>query len=476
MLPKEQRLNLVTAARVFSFSSWNGMEVRRLPDFLTRFLSSRIFLLSLALGFAQFFLFSFSPRAWTQRSCSIAKAKSSQLLRVYVADLPREFHHGLLESYCRSQNCCSTGEYPTNPLLKQHSAEFWLLRDLLDSPSKKKENFVRVWDSRLADVVFVPFFAALSAQIQLRGGHRGEFRKKSSKNSDFDRQRRVVELVTSSLEWRRSNGVDHVFVLADPMAMWHVREQISTAMFLVVDFGGWYLEDAKNKLNSSTIIQHSQVSPIKDVIIPHTHLLPPLKIADDQHRTVLLYFRGARHRHRSGLVREKLWKILDNEPEVLLEKGLPDDAGLAEATRGMRSSEFCLTPAGDTPSSCRLYDAIASLCIPVIVSDDIQLPFEGFVNYEEFCVFVSTRDATQPGWLVQKLRSIGSEERSTMRQTLSRVQRYFEYDNALTDGAVSLIWSKIHSKVPMIKESIARFRRNRKSGSLPSAKRCHCVS
>jgi hypothetical protein len=38
-------------------------------------------------------------------------------------------------------------------------------------------------------------------------------------------------------------------------------------------------------------------------------------------------------------------------------------------------------PAGDTPSSSRIYDAIANLCIPVIVSDDIELPFEDLLDY-----------------------------------------------------------------------------------------------
>jgi hypothetical protein len=37
-------------------------------------------------------------------------------------------------------------------------------------------------------------------------------------------------------------------------------------------------------------------------------------------------------------------------------------------------------PAGDTPSSVRLFDAIANLCVPVIVSDDLEIPFEGQVD------------------------------------------------------------------------------------------------
>lgn len=50
-------------------------------------------------------------------------------------------------------------------------------------------------------------------------------------------------------------------------------------------------------------------------------------------------------------------------------------------------SIFCLNPAGDTPSSARLFDAIVSGCIPVIVSDELELPFEGILDYSKVCAF-----------------------------------------------------------------------------------------
>lgn len=48
---------------------------------------------------------------------------------------------------------------------------------------------------------------------------------------------------------------------------------------------------------------------------------------------------------------------------------------------------FCLSPAGDTPSSARLFDAIVSGCIPVVVSDELELPFEGLLNYQQVLLF-----------------------------------------------------------------------------------------
>jgi len=41
----------------------------------------------------------------------------------------------------------------------------------------------------------------------------------------------------------------------------------------------------------------------------------------------------------------------------------------------MAGARYCAVAAGDTPSTGRLYDAIACLCVPLIVVDDLELPF-----------------------------------------------------------------------------------------------------
>lgn len=264
--------------------------------------------------------------------------------------------------------------------------------------------------------------------------------------------------------------------------MWHVRAEIAPAVLLVVDFGGWYRLDSKaSSGNSSDMIQHTQVSLLKDVIVPYTHLLPRLQTSENQKRPTLLYFKGAKHRHRGGLVREKLWDLLLNEPRVIMEEGFPNATGKEQSIRGMRTSEFCLHPAGDTPTSCRLFDAIQSLCIPVIVSDDIELPFEGMVDYSEFSVFIAVSDALRPNWLVHHLGSYSDKQKDLFRQKMAQVQPIFEYDNGhpgglgpiAPDGAVNYIWRKVHQKLPMIKEVIIREKRKPQGASIPL--RCHCT-
>ncbi|CAN6229991.1 unnamed protein product [Urochloa humidicola] len=411
-------------------------------------------------------------------------------LRVYVADLPRALNYGLLDRYwsltaADSRIPASSDPdhpaqrnhppYPENPLIKQYSAEYWLLASLRAAATP----VVRVVaDWREADVVFVPFFATLSAEMELGWGTKGAFRKRDG-NGDYRRQREVVDRVAAHPAWRRSGGRDHVFVLTDPVAMWHVRTEIAPAILLVVDFGGWYKLDSKTaSRNTSHMIQHTQVSLLKDVIVPYTHLLPTLPLSENKDRPILLYFKGAKHRHRGGLVREKIWDLLGNEPDIVMEEGFPNATGREQSIKGMRASEFCLHPAGDTPTSCRLFDAIASLCIPVIVSDEVELPFEGMVDYTKFSIFVSVGNAMRPKWLTNYLRNISMQQKDEFRRNLARVQPIFEYDTSYSSsrapyGAVNYIWKKIHQKLPIIQEAIIREKRKPDGTSIPL--RCHCT-
>ncbi|OAP12260.1 hypothetical protein AXX17_AT1G35140 [Arabidopsis thaliana] len=273
--------------------------------------------LSFSLLFVVSLLFFFSNSLISNPNPSISHNTLQNGINVYVAELPRSLNYGLIDKYWSSSTPDSRipsdpdhptrkthspdkyPPYPENPLIKQYSAEYWIMGDLETSPEKRIGSFAkRVFSESDADVVFVPFFATLSAEMELGNG-KGSFRKKSG-NEDYQRQRQVLDFVKNTKAWKRSNGRDHVFVLTDPVAMWHVREEIALSILLVVDFGGWFRQDSKSSNGTSLPerIQHTQVSVIKDVIVPYTHLLPRLDLSQNQRRHSLLYFKGAKHRHR----------------------------------------------------------------------------------------------------------------------------------------------------------------------------------
>lgn len=140
--------------------------------------------------------------------------------------------------------------------------------------------------------------------------------------------------------------------------------------------------------------------------------------------------------------------------------------GIRRATVGMSASKFCLNIAGDTPSSNRLFDAIASHCVPVIVSDDIELPFEDVLDYSEFCVFVRAADAGRKGFLLRLLRGISRDEWTRMWVRLKEVARHFEYQYPSQPGdAVQMIWGAVARKMHSVKLQLHKRGRYQRTGS-----------
>lgn len=62
----------------------------------------------------------------------------------------------------------------------------------------------------------------------------------------------------------------------------------------------------------------------------------------------------------------------------------------------MQRSVFCLCPVGWAPWSPRLVEAVVLGCIPVIIADDIVLPFAVAIPWEEIGVVLA--EGTSPSW------------------------------------------------------------------------------
>lgn len=163
---------------------------------------------------------------------------------------------------------------------------------------------------------------------------------------------------------------------------------------------------------------------------------------------------------QGGYARQELFYLLKDEKDVHFSFGSVQKGGVRRSTEGMRSSKFCLNIAGDTPSSNRLFDAIASHCVPVIISDQIELPYEDVLDYSEFCVFVRTRDALKKKFLINFIRSIGKDEWTRMWNKLKEVQSFFEFQFPSKEGdAVQMIWQAVSRKTPFMKLKTNRSRR-----------------
>lgn len=133
---------------------------------------------------------------------------------------------------------------------------------------------------------------------------------------------------------------------------------------------------------------------------------------------------------------------------------------LQQATNDMRFSKFCLDPAGDTPSSCRLFDAIVSHCVPVIVSDKIELPFEDELDYTKFSLFFSFEEALKPGYMVEQLRKFPKEKWVEMWKELKNISHHYEFQYPpKREDAVNMLWRQVRHKLPQVTLADHRSRR-----------------
>ncbi|KAF8089883.1 hypothetical protein N665_0495s0030 [Sinapis alba] len=385
--------------------------------------------------------------------CNQKVSLSPTPLKVYMYDMSPEFHFGLL-GWKPERNGVVWPDVrvnvPHHPggLNLQHSVEYWLTLDLLFSElpedSRTSRAAIRVKNYTEADVVFVPFFSSLSYN------RFSKVTQKQKKSQDRDLQDKVVKFVTSQKEWKHSGGKDHVIMAHHPNSMSTARHKLYPAMFVVADFGRYSPRVANVD---------------KDIVAPYKHLVPSYvnDTSGFDSRPVLLYFQGAIYRKAGGFVRHELYYLLKEEKDVHFSFGSVQNHGISKAGEGMRSSKFCLNIAGDTPSSNRLFDAIASHCIPVIISDDIELPYEDVLNYNEFCIFVRASDALKKGFLLGLVRSIGREEWNKMWRRLKEVERYFDLrfpgKDDVGDYGVQMIWRAVARKAPLVKMKVHRFQR-----------------
>lgn len=391
--------------------------------------------------------------AHKERELVKCKTKNA-VLKVFMYDLPAEFHFGLLDWKPMGDSVwpdlkTKVPDYPGG-LNLQHSIEYWLTLDLLasqfiNSSGAHGHSAVRVHNSTEADIIFVPFFSSISYNRYSKV----DPSKKKSNNKML--QEKLVKFLMGQEEWKRSGGRDHIILAHHPNSLLDARIKLWPALFILADFGRY----PPNIANVE-----------KDVIAPYKHIIRTF-VNDSSHfdsRPILLYFQGAIYRKDGGFVRQELFYLLKDEKDVHFSFGSVQKGGINKATKGMHSSKFCLNIAGDTPSSNRLFDAIASHCVPVIISDDIELPYEDVLDYSDFCVFVRTSDALKKNFLINLIKGIGREEWNRMWARLKDVENYFQFQYPSKEGdAVQMIWQAVARRVPSIKMKVHKSRRYTRS-------------
>ncbi|XP_068642358.1 probable arabinosyltransferase ARAD1 [Aristolochia californica] len=384
---------------------------------------------------------------------SISCNPEHALLKVFMYDLPSEFHFGLLgwkgqngKKWPDVTRLHSIPAYPGG-LNLQHSTAYWLTLDLLSSEEPNVARpctAIRVRNSSDADIIFVPFFSSVSFNrfSKIHG------KEKVSRN--WKLQDQLVKFLMGREEWKRSGGRDHLIVAHHPNSMLYARKKLGSAMFVLADFGRYQVEIANID---------------KDIIAPYLHVVYSVShnSATFEDRPTLVFFQGAIYRKDGGFIRQELYYLLKDEEDVHFTFGTVERGGITNAGQGMSSSKFCLNIAGDTPSSNRLFDAIASHCVPVIISDKIELPFEDVLDYSEFCIFIRGADAVKPSFLLNLLRGIKREEWTRMWKRLKEIAHHFEFNYPSQPGdAVDMTWEAVARKITFVQWKLHRENRFRR--------------
>ncbi|GAQ85005.1 Exostosin family protein [Klebsormidium nitens] len=378
---------------------------------------------------------------------------SNPPVKVFVYDLPSKFH----------QDFYSHPDATDTP----HAAEWWIYQDIIQDPLARDNSVsVRVHSHEEADVFLVPFLASQSFNCD----DETQFMHKNFRDVcgslykvDDAFQVELRDWLEQQEPWQASGGIDHVMLAVHPMALMSMLSSFTAQCTnLVVDFGFRFSWEASLE---------------KDVVVPYSHLAERLPDALVETATseaffenvdTLLFFAGNLQRAGMGRVRNALQDVLKDEPDVRIlsgtkEKSL-DSAAVDVTTQAIRRSNFLPgvhCPAGDTPSSARLFDAIVNLCVPVVVSDDLEVPFEDQLDLSDALIFVREADAVQPGHLTALLRAVSNEDLLRKKKALAQVRGSFEYADASTrnDSAPAMIWREVAARLPMMRLGMAR--RNR---------------
>lgn len=220
------------------------------------------------------------PRKTILVKCVTDKVK----LKVFMYDLPPEFHFGLLGWKGDGKSVwpdirTNIPHYPGG-LNLQHSIEYFLTLDLLSSEFASNldgHSAIRVRNSSEADVIFVPFFSCISYNRYSR-------LKPHEKNS-YNKvlQEKLVKYVTAQEEWKKSGGRDHIILAHHPNSLLDARTKLWPGMFILSDFGRYPPNIANVK---------------KDIIAPYKHVIKSYvnDTSDFDSRPTLLYFQGAIYR------------------------------------------------------------------------------------------------------------------------------------------------------------------------------------
>ena len=207
----------------------------------------------------------------------------------------------------------------------------------------------------------------------------------------------------------------------------------------------------------------------RHIIIPYGHLNPELHYPDrnlllpERNRPFFLFYLGG-YRINAIDVRAQVdagIQELSLIPNLKMSVHVFNSESLRAHMLDVLDATFCPCPRGDSDDTRRIFTAILGGCIPVIASDWIVLPFEGFIDWTQFAIF-SNQDQMKDTLIA--LQHIPTEEIQSRRRALLCVREHFIYHSGgsvVPLDAIDMIMATLSSRSRIMKETSRWFRTHR---------------
>lgn len=202
---------------------------------------------------------------------------------------------------------------------------------------------------------------------------------------------RLDEVYTSMVRklpyFSKRHGRDHIFTFGSGMSAnvfksW--RREIPESIFLTPET--WLFNDLPD-------VKEPCFNTLKDIAIPgylHRHEIRSLvsrarPLAEREHLGVFLGrtdpSRGP-HPSSNGPDVRGILRRLYHEGKIFVAQ----DLAIPDMHAVMGNARFCFVPKGKSAWSLRFYEALFANCVPVVLSDHWELPFEEFLNRTSFTI------------------------------------------------------------------------------------------
>ncbi|CAN6475807.1 unnamed protein product [Victoria cruziana] len=274
--------------------------------------------------------------------------------------------------------------------------------------------------------------------------------------TDKEINQTYVKILSQMPYFRLSGGRDHIFVFpsgagAHLFRSWATYLNRSIILSPEGDrtdkrdrtaFDTWKdiiipgnVDDAMTKFSGATIVQ-------------------PLPLS---RRKYLANFLGRAQGKLGRLQLLELAKALPDKleaPELKLTG--PNKLGKVEYFQHLRNAKFCLSPRGESSWTLRFYEAFFVECVPVILSDKVELPFQNIIDYTQISIkWPATRIGVE---LLEYLESISDKELQEMisRGRLVRCLWVYAPETQPCSAMLGIMW-ELQRKVRNFHQSPETF-------------------